>query len=123
MVGARNIRPARDSIERRVVFATSEVFGIFIRWFSGRAAYNEYSVLQYSRNMKFSGFDMLQYGIFVIGCPPAEPSDENSEHFTSSEDNSSLNTVPRRPDVSSPDHPSTSLSGRRLVEGTDFQQL
>src|SRR5437773_10014464 len=66
---------------------------------------------------------ILQYGIFVIGCPPAEPSDENSEHFTSSEDNSSLNTVPRRPDVSSPDHPSTSLSGRRLVEGTDFQQL
>src|SRR5437763_16316251 len=60
MVGARNIRPARDSIERRVVFATSEVFGILIRGFSGRAAYNEYSVLQYSRNMKFSGVDMLR---------------------------------------------------------------
>src|SRR5213594_518515 len=65
MVGARNIRPARDSIERRVVFATSEVFGIFIRWFSGRAAYNEYSVLQYSRNMKFSGFDMLRFDSFM----------------------------------------------------------
>src|SRR5438034_749343 len=25
---------------------------------------------------------ILQYGIFVIGCPPAEPSDENSQHFT-----------------------------------------
>src|SRR5881398_1414410 len=65
MVGARNTRPARDRIERRVVFATREVFGIFIRWFSGRAAYNEYSVLQYTRNMKFSGFDMLRFDSFM----------------------------------------------------------
>src|SRR5437773_12335326 len=66
---------------------------------------------------------ILWCGIFVIGCPPAEPSDENSEHFTISEDSSSLNSVPCRPDVSSPDHPSASLCGWRLVEGTDFQQL
>src|SRR5436189_5535718 len=65
MVGARNIRPARDRIERRVVFANSEVLGIFIRWLSGRAAYNEYSVLQYSRNMKFSGFDMSRFDSFM----------------------------------------------------------
>src|SRR5207247_9652418 len=73
MVGARNIRPARDSIERRVVFATSEVFGIFIRWFSGRAADNEYSVLQYSRNMKFSGFDMVRVDSFMNLRAPAAP--------------------------------------------------
>src|SRR5881296_4012707 len=66
---------------------------------------------------------ILWCGIFVIGCPPAEPSDENSEHFTISEDSSSLNSVACRPDVSSPDHPSASLCGWRLVEGTDFQQL
>ena len=66
---------------------------------------------------------ILPYGIFVIGCPPAEPSDENSEHFTISEDSSSLNSVACRPDVSSPDHPSTSLSGRRLLEDPDLQQL
>src|SRR5438094_4643365 len=65
MVGARNVRPARDRSESRVVFATSEVFGIFIRWFSGMAAYNEYSVLQYSQNMKFSGFDMLRFDSFM----------------------------------------------------------
>src|SRR6266487_2966533 len=66
---------------------------------------------------------ILPYGIFVIGCPPAEPSDENSEHFTISEDSSSLNSIPCRPDVSSPDYPSASLCGWRLVEGIDLQQL
>src|SRR5207249_4129197 len=65
MVGARNIRPARDRIERRAVFANSEVLGIFIRWFSGRAAYNEYSAPQYSRNTKFSGFDMSLFDSFM----------------------------------------------------------
>src|SRR6266516_5192990 len=66
---------------------------------------------------------ILWCGIFVIGCPPAEPSDENSEHFTISEDSSSLNSFPCRLDVSSPHYPSASLCGWRLVEGIDFQQL
>jgi hypothetical protein len=57
-VGARNIKPARDRIERSVVFANREVFGIFIKWFSGTAAYNKYSAGRYSRNTKFSDSDI-----------------------------------------------------------------
>jgi len=38
--------------------AIREVFGIFIRGFSGRAPYNQYSARQHSRNTKFSGFDI-----------------------------------------------------------------
>src|SRR2546430_14190640 len=66
---------------------------------------------------------ILPYGIFVIGCPPAEPCDDNSDLFTISEDSYSLNSVPCRPDVSSPDHPPRSLSGRRLLEDPYLQQL
>src|SRR5436309_13071161 len=65
MVGARNIRPARDRIENRAVFANEEVLGIFISWFRGRAAYNEYSAPQYSRYTKFSGFDMSLFDSFM----------------------------------------------------------
>src|SRR5437867_12711033 len=66
---------------------------------------------------------MLPCGIFVIRCPPAEHYDENSEHFTSSKGNASLNFVPCRFDVSSPDSPSDSLRGRMVVEDPDLQQL
>src|SRR5438046_10405257 len=40
---------------------------------------------------------LLQYGIFVIGWPPAAPSDDISEHFPILEDNSSINPLFRRP--------------------------
>jgi hypothetical protein len=60
-------------------------------------------------------------GIFVISCPPAEPFYENSEHFTISEDISSLDSVLGRIDISSPHSLSVSLCGRRLLEDPDLQ--
>src|SRR2546422_4959312 len=63
--GARNIKPARDRIERRVVLAIRKVFGIFIRGFSARAAYNQYSAPQHSRNAKLSGFDISRGDSFL----------------------------------------------------------
>src|SRR5213593_2933592 len=65
MVGARSIKPARDRIERSVVFATREVFKIFIRAFGGWAAYNEYPARRHPRNTKFSGFDISRGDSFM----------------------------------------------------------
>jgi hypothetical protein len=39
------------------------VFGIFIKWFSGTAAYNKYSAGRYSRNTKFSDSDISGSGL------------------------------------------------------------
>src|SRR5437867_10532296 len=78
---------------------------------------------RYIETRKFRVPRMLPCGILVIGCPSAEPPYENSEHFTNSQDNSSLNSVPCRLNVSSPGRPSASLRGRRLHEDPDLQQL